>query len=287
MLAVTQPYVEEMECQLTAVIYAFRSPGSGATYIGKHQCSPEGWPRRGNGRLPDGYRGSGVVVGHFHRRHGAAVQWRILAVVDGDKDRVNAAERRAIRLARHLWAGRCVNVLEGGEGLTSADASARWADPALRAKMSAGQMEANARPEVKVKRSTANKAATNHPEARERLSATAKAAWSDPALRAKMSASNKAANARPEVKAKISAASKSMWSDPEHTAKMSAAAKAQWSDPEYVAKNAAAQKALAQTPERRAQLAAIQASAHSPEAKAKAAATRARNKALRAMETQQ
>lgn len=62
------------------VIYAFKSPGSGAVYIGKHQCSPEGWPRRGTGCLPDGYRGSGVAVVNFHRRHGAAVQWRILAV---------------------------------------------------------------------------------------------------------------------------------------------------------------------------------------------------------------
>ena len=116
---------------MRAVIYAFRSPGSGAVYIGKHQCSPEGWPRRGTGCLPDGYRGSGVVVGRFHRRHGAAVQWRILAVVDGDRDAVNAAERRAIRLARVVLGRRCVNVLEGGDGLTSADAQRMWRNPPL------------------------------------------------------------------------------------------------------------------------------------------------------------
>lgn len=257
MLAITQPQVAEMECQLTAVIYAFRSPRSGATYIGKHQCDPEGWPRRGTGSLPDGYRGSGVVVGHIHRRHGAAVEWRILAVVDGDKDLVNRAERRAVRLARHLWADRCVNIREGGDGFTSAEAraslKAMWADTQHRAFISATS------------------------------STAAKAQWSDPEYAAKVSAARNEAVRRPDVKARMSAAATARWSDPERATKMSAATKEATNRPEVKAKNSAAQKARLLTPEGAAAL----ARAHSPEARAKAAATRARNKALRAMETQQ
>jgi len=132
---------------VTAIIYAFRSPGSGAVYIGKHQCDPEGWPRRGSGKLPDGYRGSGVAVRNFHLRHGDRVQWRILATVTGGRDAVNAAERRAIRLARALFGRACVNRQDGGDGFTSeaakAVATAAWADQEKGARMRAAQGKAS------------------------------------------------------------------------------------------------------------------------------------------------
>lgn len=198
-----------------AVIYLFVSP-SGRAYAGRHTCQHEGWPRRGSGALPSGYTGSGKLWQNVARKHGPNLR----RFPEGTpRAQVDAAERRAVRLARSLWAGRCVNLLEGGEGLTSADASAMWADP-----------------DVKTKISAANKAAQNRPE-----------------VKARNSAANKEAQNRPDVKAR----------------------------------NSAASKALAQTPERRAFLASIQASTNTPEARAKAAATRARNKALRAMETQQ
>lgn len=274
-----------MECQLTAVIYAFRSPGSGATYIGKHECSPEGWPRRGTGCLPDGYRGSGVVVGHFHRRHGAAVRWRILAEVDGGRDAVNAAERRAIRLARHLLADRCVNIREGGDGFTSAEAraslKAMWADPRHRAFISATSSTAAkaqwSDPEFAAKVSAAQKARWSDPEYAAKMSTAATAQWSDPEYAAKVSAARNEAVRRPDVKARMSAAATARWSDPERATKMSAATKQATNRPEVKAKNSAAQKARLFTPEGAAAL----ARAHSPEARAKAAATRARNKALR------
>lgn len=216
-----------------AVIYLFVSP-SGRAYAGRHTCQHEGWSRRGSGALPSGYTGSGKLWQNVARKHGPNLRWIILRrFPEGiPRAQVDAAERRAVRLARPLWAGRCMNLLEGGEGLTSADASATWADPEHAAKV-------------------------------------------------------KAAAARPEVKAKVKAGLKAMWADPEHAAKMSAANKAAQNRPDVKARNSAASKALAQTPERRAFLASIQASANTPEAKAKAAATRASNKALRAMETQQ
>lgn len=132
---------------MRTVIYAFRSPASGAVYVGKHQCSPEGWPRRGAGRLPDGYKGSGVAVVNFHRRHGAAVQWRILAVVDGDRDTVNAAERRAIRLARAVLGRQCVNRQAGGDGMTSDDARALLSRPEVRERLAAANRSRAATPE--------------------------------------------------------------------------------------------------------------------------------------------
>ena len=350
MLAVTQLQVVEMERQLTAVIYAFRSPGSGATYIGKHQCSPGGWPRRGTGCLPDGYRGSGVVVGHFHRRHGAAVQWRILAVVDGGRDAVNAAERRAIRLARALLGKLCVNHASGGDGLSSQDAKAMWAhpetgsrmrkahsdltqsdhwkaanlaamqrradDPAWlernrqlcksperNAKIAAGlrayraaQAKANGSVE-KAKPMTPEEAAAAAEVARQRRSDAAKARWADPVYAAKVKAAQRAVWERPEAMARRSQSASAkqrkvrvVLPKPEP---MPAEARRQVAtdhlilaqeaarDPAALAKRSASHKALAMTPERRALLDRIGVAAASPESRAKAAATRARNKALR------
>ena len=177
---------------MSVVIYAFRSPGSGAVYIGKHEpkVDPTTWHRRGHGRLPDGYEGNGVVVPRFHARHGDRVEWRILAIVPvADWPR---AEQRAVHLARLLFGRRCVNRTEGGDGFTRADARALWADPVVRAKMTtalkearnrpevqwrmgASQRAANARPEVKARRSVANKEAQNRPEARALRSAQGKA----------------------------------------------------------------------------------------------------------------
>jgi hypothetical protein len=118
------------EQHVSVVIYAFRSPGSGAVYIGKHEpkVDPAHWPRRGNGKLPDGYEGSGLVVPRFHARHGERVQWRILAVVPlADWPR---AEQRAVDLARAVFGRKCVNIADGGQGFTRAEARAANASPA-------------------------------------------------------------------------------------------------------------------------------------------------------------
>lgn len=267
---------------MRAVIYAFRSPGSGATYIGKHQCDPEGWPRRGTGPLPDGYRGSGVVVGHFHRRHGAAVQWRILAVVAGDRDAVNAAERRAIRLARTSLGRRCVNKADGGDGQTREAALRMAADPDWREKVRAATKAGWANPEVRAKQSAAQKLACKRPEVRAMRVAAGKAA-SEASHTPEAKAKIKAARVRPEAMAAFSAAMKEAHARPDVKAKHRAATREAKNRPDARAQARAKQVAHLMTPEGAATL----ARAHSPEARAKAAATRARNKALRAMETQQ
>lgn len=269
-----------MECQLTAVIYAFRSPGSGATYIGKHQCSPEGWPRRGTGCLPDGYRGSGVVVGHFHRRHGAAVQWRILAVVDGGRDAVNAAERRAIRLARGALGRKCVNKADGGDGQTREAALLLSADPDWREKVSTGTKAAWANPEVRAKQSAAQKLACARPEVHAKRVAAAKAAG-EVSKTPEAMAKARETRAKPEFKARHSKAMKDLHARPEVKAKMSAAIKEAKNRPEARAAIREKQKAITLTPEGAAALARAQAAGHTPEAIAKQKDTRARNKALR------
>lgn len=339
-----------MECQLTAVIYAFRSPGSGATYIGKHNCDPDGWPRRGTGPLPDGYRGSGVAVANFHRRHGAAVQWRILATVAGGRDAVNAAERRAIRLARALLGKRCVNHASGGDGLSSQDAKAMWADPETGSRMrkahrdltnsdqwkaanlAAMQRRANdpawlernrqlckspernakiaaglkayraaqaktASPKQEAAPLTPEEAAMAAAAARERRSAEAKARWADPIYAAKVKAAIKASWERPEAMArrsqspKVEAKPRQVRVVAPKPEPMSAEARRQAAndhlilareaarEPTALAKRSASHKALALSPERRALLDRIRLAASSPEARAKAAATRARAKA--------
>lgn len=211
---------------MSVVIYAFRSPGSGAVYIGKHECDPTGWPRRGTGRLPDGYPGRGKVVERFHRKHGAAVQWRILAIVPF-ADWVRA-ERRAIHLARLIFGQRCVNILSGGDGLTSEEARAvtraAWSDPVYAAK----------------------------------ISAAAKAQWSDPESAAKISAAIKVVSNRPDVKAKVSAANREISNRPEVRARNIAANKAFAQTPERRAHLASIQ-ASARSPEARAKAAATRA----------------------------
>lgn len=198
------------------VIYLFVSP-SGRAYAGRHTCHHEGWPRRGSGALPSGYRGSGKLWANVTRRHGPAIRWIILRRFGPDATRadIDVAERRAIRLAHRLWAGRCMNRAEGGTGNTSADALSLWADPDF----------AGGSPATNAKRSAALKAITQQPEGAAVLARAQAAAHS----------------------------------------------------PEAIAR----QKARAQTPEGRAQLARAWAANKTPEALGKAAATRARNKAIR------
>lgn len=230
------------------VIYLFVSP-SGRAYAGRHTCQHEGWPRRGSGALPSGYRGSGKLWANVTRRHGPANRWIILRRFGPDAARadIDAAERRAIRLARHLWAERCVNVLEGGEGLTSADARALWAEPGMKARMAATQRQVQNKPELKA-----------------RMKATLLVSLSQPETRSKKRASATEAMARPDVKALHSAAVREAKNRPEARAAIRAK-----------------QKAITLTPEGAAALARAQAAGHTPEAIAKQKATRARNKALR------
>lgn len=239
------------------VIYAFRSPGSGAVYVGKHECDPTDWPRRGNGRLPDGYPGKGRVVDRFHRRHGAAVQWRILAVVSVS-DWVQA-ERRAIHLARLICGRRCVNQSSGGDGFTSADSLALWADPKVKAKRrdteatpavkerrSAAMKAVHARPDVRARRA----AAAARPDTKEKRSIAAKEVHAREDVKARHRQGTKDALARPEVRAKLSAASKEVMARPEVRARMAATN----ARPEVKARRSAATKEALNRPEVRAKL---------------------------------
>lgn len=174
---------------MQVVIYAFRSPGSGSVYIGKHECDPTGWPRRGNGRLPDGYDGSGLVVPRFHSRHGDRVEWRILATVPVAV--WQKAERRAIHLARLFLGKRCVNISAGGKGFTSD--VARTMGPRIR--------EAHARPEVKQKHKASLRAAYSKPEVRRKLSDALRAAAQTPERREQLARATEA-NRTPEATAK-------------------------------------------------------------------------------------
>lgn len=83
------------------------------------------------------------------RKHRDALVWRILARVDGPRQDADMAERRAVALVRALFGRRCLNLRDGGQGMTSRDARALWADPAYSARTGAAIREAFARPEVR------------------------------------------------------------------------------------------------------------------------------------------
>lgn len=225
-----------------AVIYAFRSPGSGAVYIGKHEpksgVDPTQWPRRGNGRLPDGYKGSGNVVPRFHERHGTTVQWRILAIVPLD-DWVRA-ERRAIHLARLIFGPKCVNIRDGGEGFTSADAKRLASDPAQLARLRrqapvagsavpeasrrVGSERWRANPDNARKVAELNREKPSRPGFREKLSQAAAETWADSSFRERHALAMDQARAQtrgdPEAYARlcgnVRAAAQRREADPDH-----------------------------------------------------------------------
>lgn len=130
------------------VIYRFVCKRTAKSYIGKHECDPTGWPSAGIGRLPDGYGGSGKWLRAARKKHGDdAFTWAVLEVVPLGAD-WQEAERQQVAAERACSERRCMNIVEGGEGTTSADhanptfrarraAGMRrvWADPAYRAKL--------------------------------------------------------------------------------------------------------------------------------------------------------
>lgn len=205
-----------------SVIYLFVSP-SGRAYAGRRYCDHATFPRRGTGPLPDRYTGSGKLWQNVVRKHGPAIRWIILRRFPEGTPRVtlDAAERRAIRLARHLWADRCMNIRAGGQGFTSAEAIAHWSDPEVVAKARA----TNARPDVKARRCASNKEAQNRPEVKAKVSAGLRKSHARPDVKARRRAANLAAQKRPEVQARKTACLKEALKRPEVRRKISATLK--------------------------------------------------------------
>lgn len=245
----------------TAVIYIFRCP-KGRVYAGWRGVSPEAlrcWPNRGTGPLPDGYTGSGTAWEGVARKHGAGLVWRILARVDGARADVDAAERRAIRLARATFGRRCLNIRDGGEGSTSAEARALWADPAYVQRTKAGMKAAMARPEVKAKLSAAGKRSWADPAYAERMKRVIAEVMERPGVLDRRNAGIREAHTRAETKAKTRRHLERLQADPDWQERRDAGlakAKVAASAPEVRAKanasNSVTHKALAQTPERQA-----------------------------------
>lgn len=142
-------------------------------------------------------------------------------------------------------------------------------------------------------------AARQRPETMQKASISGKALWKDPEYVARQKQAHALALARPEYSEKLSQASKATWSDITKREVQSQKHKELWKDPAFKAKrmadmaptdeSLAAQKQamlmLWDDPEyvqkQTARLQNIQSLAHSPEAKAKAKATRERNKRLK------
>jgi len=177
----------------TAVVYIFRADPW--VYTGKH--APAGldacsWPLRGSGPLPSGYKGSGKAWRNAARKHGIA-EWRILW--RGPVSRVNAQEVRAVRLVRHVFGERCLNIYEGRDGLSGDDARRLWADPEYRARISVARQD---------------------PHYLERVSTAIKAQWEDPDYRANMLETLLS----PEHQARAAAAARAACQTPEFREKM-------------------------------------------------------------------
>lgn len=154
---------------------------------------------------------------------------------------------------RDLRLGPLFNLTQGGEGGSGRVVSDKergqmryfstehWKDPVYRAKVTARQVQGNARPEVKAKRSKNSialwdqqgvslaakiGAARSTEDSKAKTSAQATAQWADPEYRAKMEAIKKEVDARPEVSEARSSKLKAKWDDPAERAQRQAAMKA-------------------------------------------------------------
>ena len=237
---------------MQAVIYIFRCP-KGRVYAGRRTVSPDAlrcWPNRGTGPLPDGYKGSGKAWQRVARKHGDALVWRIVARVDGTRQDADRAERRAVALTRALFGRLCLNLRDGGQGMSSRDARALWADPDYAGRTGAAIREAHARPEVRAKMN----AAANTPEARQRRSQTSKAVAQTPEGRDRLARATEA-SLTPEARAKRNTGQ----------------------SVEARAKRRASLKAVAATPEGAEVLARAWAASVTPQAQARRLLTRAVN----------
>ena len=193
-----------------SVIYVFVSP-SGRAYAGWHGIDHATLPRRGTGPLPDKkrYTGSGKLWQNVARKHGPNLRWIILRRFPEGTPRAvtDAAEQRAISLARAMWGVRCANLADGGKGLTSREARdlslSLWADPGFAAKVSDGLKERWRRPGVRERWLAALQESLARPEVRQKKEAAAAAAMRRPEVRAKNSASNKAQSKTPEGQARL------------------------------------------------------------------------------------
>lgn len=184
---------------MQAVIYIFRCP-KGRTYVGRRTVPPRAlacWPGRGYGPLPDGYTGSGKAWRAVARKHRNALVWRILARIDGERRDADAAEQRTVRLARAIFGQQCLNLRDGGQGMSSGNAQALWADPDWAERTSAAIREAFSRPEVRAKVA----AAADSPAAREHRIATSKALAQTPGRREQLARATEA-SLTPEARAK-------------------------------------------------------------------------------------
>ena len=245
----------------TAMIYIFRCP-KGRVYAGWRGVSPEAlrcWPHRGRGYLPDGYKGSGEAWKGVALKHKAALVWRIVARVDGTRADVDRAERRAIHLARLIFGRKCVNIREGGEGSTSADARALWTDPAYAQRTKSGIRAALARPEVRAKLSAAGKRSWADPAYAARMKGVMSEVMERPGMLHRRNAGIKEAHTHPDTKAKTLRHLERLQADPDWQARRAAGlvkAMQAATAPEVRAKanasNSVTHKALAQTPERKA-----------------------------------
>lgn len=239
---------------------------SGGIYVGKHACNARTWPKRGTGKMPDNYIGSGTYAKRAFLKYGNAMKWRIIFIAS--EENWKEKEKRAIRLVRFMFGDMCRNIYDGGEGHTSRSAfeaaknplTSRkrtaanylsWADPIVREKRSSGIRAAKSTPEAKKKISDTFKA-MDTPEGRERKSRNAKKQWADPEQRKIKIDAIRAASSTPEAKMLRSKISKKMWSDPDAIKQHKETAKKSWSDPQKKAERIA-----------------------------KCAATRAKNKALK------
>lgn len=241
---------------MQAVIYIFRCP-RGRTYVGRRTVPPEAlrcWPGRGTGPLPDGYTGSGKAWRAVAARHREDLVWRILARVDGERVDADAVEQRAVRLARAVFGRRCLNLRDGGQGMSRGNARALWADPDWAERTSTAIREAFLRPEVRAKVA----AASNRPEVQERRAATSKALAQTEERREQLARATEA-SLTPEARAKRNTGQ----------------------SPEARVKRRASLRAVAATPEGAEVLARAVAASMSPEAQARRAHTRRINDSWR------
>jgi hypothetical protein len=172
------------------LIYLLRHRPTGYAYAGKRKSlGSDSWPRRGTGFLPDGYKGSGHAWANILAKYPNRDDYEWIVLGRPSEETWADAERRAIRLVRHIWGPLCVNIADGGEGQTSEAAKAISARPEVKAKQKASLERRYADPAFKAKSIAAMRRVWDDPAIRAKHKAAMQRLKNDPAHRAKMKAS--------------------------------------------------------------------------------------------------
>lgn len=230
-------------------IYQIRCIPNGKVYIGSAVNITKRWAKH-RSDLGQGIHHSRHLQGAWDKFGADAFAFEILEVVEDKADLVRV-EQEYLDLAGSYWRTRGYNLSP-----TAGSWLGRRHSKQSRARISDSVKKAFADPAVRAEMSAQRKGRRHSLEARANMEEAQKKMHADPAWRDKVSLAKKGKPLTPEHCAAMSAARKGKSLSPEHCAKIAASQKGKKRSPETVAKVAASHRGRKRSAQARANMAA-------------------------------